>query len=75
MCHKKKLHLLVLQFLPLNVTNSPGGGETGLIQTVVSADMCSVPCRNNIDAVAAVAGMVDVVGGATAGAALRIVPC
>ena len=75
MRHKTFFHLLVLYFPPLIVTTSPGGGETGLIQTVVSADMCSVPCRNNIDAVAAVAGMVDVVGGATAGAALRIVPC
>ena len=75
MCHKKCLHLLVLHFPPLIVTTNPGSGETGLLQTVVAAAVCSVPGR---ETVADRAGMVAAVGGALqnpAGAALRIVPC
>ena len=61
MCHKKCLHLLVLNFPPLIVTISPGGGETGLLQTVVVTAVVSVLCRNTV---ADGAGMVADVGGA-----------
>ena len=75
MCHKKCLHLLVLHSPPLIFKISLGGGEIGLIQTVVVTSVVSVLCRN---IVAAGAGMVAAVGGAlqtSAEYALRIVPC
>ena len=75
MCHKKFLHLLVLHFPPLIATTNPGGDETGLLQIVVAADVCSVPRRDTVDAGA---GMVAAVGGALktpAGTALQIVSC
>ena len=43
MCHKKFLNLLVLHFLPLIVKTNPGGDETGLLQTVAAAAVCSIP--------------------------------
>ena len=46
MCHTKFLHLLVLQFPPLIVTTSPGGVESGLLQTMFSVDVNSVPDRD-----------------------------
>ena len=61
MCHKKCLHLPVLHSPPLIVATSPGGGETGLLQTVVVTAVVSVLCRNTV---AAGAGMVADVGGA-----------
>ena len=76
MCHKKFLYLLVLHFPPLIVTTNPGGGEKGLLQTVVDAAVCSIPGRDTVDAGADGAGMVAAVGGVlqtTAGAALQIV--
>ena len=75
MCHKKFLYLLVLHFLPLIVTTIPGGGETGLLQTVVAVAVCSVP---GIGTVADGDGRVSAVGGALknpVGAASPIVPC
>ena len=75
---QKYLHLLVLHFPPLVVTTNPGGGETGLIQTVVADSVCSVPGRDTVVSVDAGAGMVAAIGGSLqtpAGAALRIVPC
>ena len=78
MLHKKFLHLLVQHFPPLIVTTIPGGGETGLFQTVVAAAVCSVPCHNTVSDGAVGDGMVATVCGALkhcAGAALRIVPC
>ena len=55
---QKYLHLLVLHFPPLVVTTNPGGGETGLIQTVVADSVCSVPGRDTVVSVDAGAGMV-----------------
>ena len=75
MCHKKLLHLLVLHFPPLIVTTNPGSGETGLLQTVVAAALCSVFSHNTV---AVGDDMVDAVGGALqtpSGSALLIVPC
>ena len=77
MCHKKFLHLLVLHFLPLIVTTNPGGGEKGLLQTVVAAAVCSVPVHDTVSDRAAGSGMVSDVGGALrtpSGTALLIVP-
>ena len=62
MCPKNKLHLLVLHFLPLVVTNNPGGDETGLIRTMVAAAVCSVPGHNTVSAGADGAGLVSAVG-------------
>ena len=62
MCHKTFLHLLVLDFPPLIVTTSPGGGETGFLQTVVAAAVCSVPYRYNFVTGAAGYGVVAAVG-------------
>ena len=59
MCQKKHLHLLVLHFPPLIVTTSPGGGETGLLQTLVAVAMCSVPGLNTV---AAGSGIVSAAG-------------
>ena len=78
MCHKKVLDLLVLHFLPLIVTTSPGGGDTGLLQNVVAADVCYVTGLDTVAAGAAGSGMVDSVGEALqtpVGATLRIVSC
>ena len=75
---QKHLHLLVLHFPPLIVTTNPGGGETVLLQTVVTADFCSVPSLDTVSVVASGDGMVSAVGGdfkTPAGAALQIVPC
>ena len=75
---QKVLHLLVLHFPPLIITNNPGGGETGLLQTVVAAAVCYVTGRNTVtdgdagdDTVAAVGGSLQT----PTGAALRIVSC
>ena len=59
MCHKKVLDLLVLHFLPLIVTTSPGGGDTDFLQTVVDVAACSFPGRNTV---AAGTDTVDAVG-------------
>ena len=75
MHHKKFFHLLVLYFPPLIVTTSPGGGETGLIQTVVDVAACSVLGR---DTVASGSVMVAAVGRALqtpVGAESLILPC
>ena len=56
-------HLLVLYFPPLIVTTNPGGGETGFIQTVVAASVCSILGRNTVSAGANGSGMVASVGG------------
>ena len=75
---QKYLHLLVLHFPPLVVTTNPGGGETGLIQTVVAASVCSVPGLNTVDDWDSGYSMVAAAGGALqtpAGSALRIAPC
>ena len=77
MCHKQFLHLLVIHFPPLIVTTNPGGDDTCLIQTVVSAAVCSVPCHNTVAGGDAGDGIVAAVGGdfkTPAGAALLIVP-
>ena len=78
MCHKRFLHLLALHFPSLIFTTNPGGGETGLLQTLVAAAVCSVPGHNTVAAGADRSGMVDVVVGAlktTSDAALRLFPC
>ena len=78
MCHKKFLHLLVLHFPPLIFKTSPGGGNTGLLQTVVSTALCYIPCRDTFADGDSGSGTVAAVGGAlktTASAALLIVPC
>ena len=77
LCQKRFLHLLVLHFPPLTVTINPGGGEKGLLHTVIAAAVCYVPGRYTVadgDAgdvmVAAVIRSLQT----PAGAALRIVP-
>ena len=79
MCVAKSfLHLLVRHFPPLVVTTSPGGGEIGLLQTVVYVAVCSVPIRNTVAAGAYEAGMVDAVDVSLqtcVGTPSRIVPC
>ena len=64
MCHKMFLHLLVLHFPPLIVTTNPGGGETGLLQTVVADAVCSVPGCNTVSVGAYGAVMVAAISGA-----------
>ena len=59
---QKKLHLLVLHFLPLVVTTNPGGDETGLLRNMVAAALCSVPGRDTVSAGADGAGLVSAVG-------------
>ena len=49
-------------FVPDCQTN-PGGGDTGFIQTVVAASVCSVPYHDTVDGVASGAGMVAAIGG------------
>ena len=71
------LHLLVIHFPPLIVPTNPIGVETGLIQTVVAAAVCSVPVHDDVAAGDSGAGMVADVGGDLqnpAGASLQIVP-
>ena len=63
MCHKTFLHLLVLNFPPPIVTTNPGGGETGFIQTVVAASVCSVPYHDTFDDGDYGACMVAAIGG------------
>ena len=63
MCHKTFLHLLVLNFPPPIVTTNPGGGDTGFIQTVVAASVCSLPYHDTVDGGASGAGMVADIGG------------
>ena len=78
MCHKKFLHLLVLHFPPLVVATNPGDDDTGLLQTVVSADFCSVSGFDAVFSGASSAGIVASVGESLqnpAGAELQIVPC
>ena len=78
MCHKKILHLIVLHFPLLIVTTNLGGGEIGLLQTVVYVAVCSVPIRNTVAAGAYEAGMVDAVDVSLqtcVGTPSRIVPC
>ena len=60
---QKVLHLLVLHFPLLVITTSPGGGETGLLQTVVSFAVCSIPGRDTVAAGAAESSVVTDVGG------------
>ena len=78
MCHKKFLHLLVLHFPPLVVTTNSGGGETGLLQTVVADAVYSAPVRDTVDIGFSGDGMDAAVGGALKTPAcdtLQIVPC
>ena len=78
MCQKHFSHLLVLHFLSLIVITNPGGGDTGLLQTVVDAAVCSFPRRNTVDDGYSGDGMVAAVGGALQtpdGTELRILPC
>ena len=64
MCHKKFLHLFVLHCLPRITTTSPGGGTTGLLQSIVAAAVCSIPGRNTVDYGVSGVGMVAAFGGA-----------
>ena len=78
MCHKKCIHLLVLHSPPLIFKISLGGGETGLLQTVVADAVCSVPGCYTVSVGAYGAVMVAAISGAlqtSAEYALRIVPC
>ena len=78
MYHRIFLHLLVIHFPPLVVTTKPGGGEIGLLQTVVADTVCSVPVRDTVASGDLGAGVVSAVGGAfqtPAGAALKQIPC
>ena len=67
------LHLIVLHFLPLCVTNNPGGVEKYFFQTVVAAVKCSFHSRDTVAAGVGTISSVDVVLHTLVGAASRIV--
>ena len=58
-CVTEKLQLVVLHFLPLFFTTSPGGSETYFLQTVVDDNDCSF---HGYDAFMAWVGTVAAVG-------------